>query len=147
MSQANVKERVKQMFECIDIPFSDEIFSQFKSQSQDEELTAIIRYIFEHSKRPVYLSARNLKLMFRKGIPDDLKACLYNEGLTMRYSAKPYNNVAVKRRNVEQRYMMDYLVLQFHPEVKSFHTAKSPSSQAIQLSHSALRLDAVLQET
>ncbi|MBR6169218.1 MAG: hypothetical protein IKQ51_00745, partial [Bacteroidaceae bacterium] len=27
LSQANVKERVKWMFECIDIPFSDEIFS------------------------------------------------------------------------------------------------------------------------
>ncbi len=130
LSQANVKERVKWMFECIDIPFSDEIFSQFKSQSQDEELTAIIRYIFEHSKRPVYLSARNLKLMFRKGIPDDLKACLYNEGLTMRYSAKPYNNLAVKRRNVEQRYLMDNLVMQFHPEVKSTTSAKHASSLA-----------------
>ena len=130
LSQANVKERVKWMFECIDIPFSDEIFSQFKSQSQDEELTAIIRYIFEHSKRPVYLSARNLKSMFRKGIPDDLKACLYNEGLTMRYSAKPYNNLAVKRRNVEQRYLMDNLVMQFHPEVKSTTSAKHASSLA-----------------
>ena len=64
-------------------------------------------------------------------IPDEVKACLYNEGLTMRYSAKPYNNGSVKRRNVEQRYMMDYLVLQFHPEVKSFHTPKSSSSLAI----------------
>lgn len=129
-SQANVKERVKWMFERIDIPFSDEIFSRFKSQPQDEELTAIIRYIFEHSKRPVYLSARNLKSMFRKGIPDDLKACLYNEGLTMRYSAKPYNNLAVKRRNVEQRYLMDNLVMQFHPEVKSLTSAKHASSLA-----------------
>jgi hypothetical protein len=68
--------------------------------------------------------------MFRKGIPDDLKACLYNEGLTMRYSAKPYNNLAVKRRNVEQRYLMDNLVMQFHPEVKSLTSAKHASSLA-----------------
>lgn len=129
-SQANVKERVKWMFERIDIPFSDEIFSRFKSQPQDEQLIAIMRYIFEHSKRPVYLSACNLSLMFRKGIPDDLKACLYNEGLTMRYSAKPYNNLAVKRRNVEQRYLMDNLVMQFHPEVKSMTSAKHASSLA-----------------
>ena len=86
-----------------------------------------MRYIFEHSKRPVYLSA---SCRFLGKIPDDLKACLYNEGLTMRYSAKPYDNGAVKRRNVEQRYMMDYLVLQFHPEVKSSLTSKSSSSLA-----------------
>ena len=127
-SEGNVKSHVKQMFESIGIPFSDEIYNSFKTSKQDDELIAIMRYIFEHSKRPVYLSASS---RFLTGIPDDLKACLYNEGLTMRYSAKPYNNVAVKRRNVEQRYMMDYLVLQFHPEVKSFHTPKSPSSLAI----------------
>lgn len=127
-SEGNVKSHVKQMFESIGIPFSDEIYNSFKTSKQDDELIAIMRYIFEHSKRPVYLSASS---RFLTKIPDDLKACLYNEGLTMRYSAKPYNNVAVKRRNVEQRYMMDYLVLQFQPEVKSFHTPKSPSSLAI----------------
>ena len=31
---------------------------------------------------------------------------LYNEGLLLKYSAKPYDNLAVKRRNVEERYMM-----------------------------------------
>jgi hypothetical protein len=126
-SKGNVKSHVKQMFESIGIPFSDEIYNSFKTSKQDDELIAIMRYIFEHSKRPVYLSASS---RFLTKIPDDLKACLYNEGLTIRYSAKPYNNAAVKRRNVEQRYMMDYLVLQFHPEVKSFHTAKSSSSLA-----------------
>ena len=126
-SEGNVKSHVKRMFESIGIPFSDEIYNSFMTSKQDDELIAIMRYIFEHSKRPVYLSAST---RFLTGIPDDLKACLYNEGLTMRYSAKPYNNVAVKRRNVEQRYMMDYLVLQFHPEVKSFHTSKSSSSLA-----------------
>ena len=126
-SEGTVKSHVKRMFESIGIPFSDEIYNSFKSSKQNDELIAIMRYIFEHSKRPVYLSASS---RFLTKIPDDLKACLYNEGLTMRYSAKPYNNAAVKRRNVEQRYMMDYLVLQFHPEVKSFHTSKSSSSLA-----------------
>ena len=126
-SEGTVKSHVKRMFEHIGIPFSDEIYNSFMTSKQDDELIAIMRYIFEHSKRPVYLSASS---RFLTKIPDDLKACLYNEGLTMRYSAKSYNNAAVKRRNVEQRYMMDYLVLQFHPEVKSFHTAKSSSSLA-----------------
>ena len=128
--EGNAKEHVQSMFESIDIPYSDEIFSQFESQPQDEQLIAIMRYIFEHSKRPVYLPAKNIRPEFLGKIPDEVKACLYNEGLTLRYSAKPYNNMAVKRRNVEQRYLMDYLVLQFHPEVKSFVTAKSSTSLA-----------------
>lgn len=126
-SESTGKSQVKQMFESIGIPFSDEIYNSFDSPRYDDKLIAIMRYIFEHSKRPVYLSA---SCRFLGKIPDDLKACLYNEGLTMRYSAKPYDNAAVKRRNVEQRYMMDYLVLQFHPEVKSIHTSKSSSSLA-----------------
>ena len=141
LTQANVKERVKWMFERIDIPFSDEIFSQFKSQSSDEQLLAIMRYIFEHSKRPVYLSARDLRLMFRKGIPDDLKACLYNEGLTMRYSAKPYDNLAVKRRNVEQRYLMDNLIMQFHPEVNNVTAPFARNVRSLALNYLVLLND------
>lgn len=41
---------------------------------------------------------------------------LYNEGLLLRYSGKPYGNLAVKRRNVEERYMMEYLLVSFRPE-------------------------------
>lgn len=41
---------------------------------------------------------------------------LYNEGLTLKYSAKPYDNLAVKRRNVEERYMLEYLLVSFRPE-------------------------------
>ena len=41
---------------------------------------------------------------------------LYNEGLVLKYSAKPYDNLAVKRRNVEQRYQLDYLRVSFRPE-------------------------------
>ena len=54
-------------------------------------------------------------LILDKGLPEDLKACFYNEGLTMHYSAKPYDNQAVKRRNVEERYRLEYLRLSFWP--------------------------------
>ena len=118
---------VKKMFESIGIPCSDEIFKSFSSLRQDERQTAVLRYTFEHSKRPIYLSAC---ARFISKMPEDLKACLYNEGLTMHYSAKPYDNMAVKCRNVEQRYLMDYLVLQFHSEVKSYDLPKSASSLA-----------------
>lgn len=50
----------------------------------------------------------------------DLKApvldSLYNEGLLLKYSDKPYDNMAVKRRNVEQRYMLEYLRESFTPD-------------------------------
>lgn len=44
------------------------------------------------------------------------KANLYNEGLLLKYSPKPYDNMAVKRRNVEQRYLLEYLLVAFRPD-------------------------------
>ena len=67
-------------------------------------LERLLRYIFANVKRPVYLSSNSISmLLFGEGVPDDLKQYLYNEGLTIRYSAKPYDNLSVKRRNVEER--------------------------------------------
>ena len=34
----------------------------------------------------------------------------------LKYSPKPYDNLAIKRRNVEERYMMEYLLVSFRPE-------------------------------
>jgi len=87
-----------------------------RAEEQEEEYRLIIRYICEHSTRPVYTSANCINdLILDKGLPEDLKACFYNEGLTMHYSAKPYDNQAVKRRNVEERYRLEYLRLSFMP--------------------------------
>lgn len=111
---------VKNVFGRIGIPFSDEIWNQLWSMWQDKTLTAIMRYIFDHSKRPVYLSAHDIwQHIIGQGLPDELKARLYNEGLTIRYSTTPYDNRAVKRRNIEQRYRLEYLRMPFHPEMKN----------------------------
>lgn len=113
------KDYLKEVFGRIDIPFSDEIYKQLRSAVMKDR-TAVMRYIFDHSKQPVYLSLLNIQLIhFIKAFPDELKACLYNEGLTLRYSAKPYDNRAVKRRNVEQRYMMEHLLMSFRPKPES----------------------------
>ncbi|MCR4915171.1 MAG: hypothetical protein K6A96_05415, partial [Prevotella sp.] len=102
------------------IPFNDDVWNQLWTTWQDKTLTAIMRYIFDHSKRPVYLSAHDMwQYIIGEGLPDELKACLYNEGLTMRYSAKPYDNRAVKRCNIEQRYRLEYLRMRFHPVMKN----------------------------
>ncbi len=92
---------------------------------QIDELRYIARYICEHSTRPVYCSASSLSMfILGTGLPDDIKACLYNEGLTMRYSAKPYDNQAVKRRNVEERYLMEYLLMSFSPWADKVNTQR-----------------------
>ncbi len=111
---------LKSVFRNIGIPFDDQTWNQLHATIwQEKTLTAIMRYIFDHSQRPVYLSAHNMQqLILGQGLPDELKACLYNEGLTMRYSAEPYDNRSVKRRNIEQRYRLEYLRMSFHPQPK-----------------------------
>ena len=80
-------------------------------------LERLLRYNFDNVKRPVYLSSNSISmLLFGEGVPDELKQYLYNEGLTIRYSAKPYDNLRVKRRNVEERYLLDYLRFSFSPD-------------------------------
>ena len=111
---------LKSVFRNIGIPFDDQTWNQLHATIwQEKTLKAIMRYIFDHSQRPIYLSAHNMQqLILGQGVPDELKARLYNEGLTMRYSAEPYDNRSVKRRNIEQRYRLEYLRMSFHPQPK-----------------------------
>ena len=76
--------------------------SQEEYDRQEHEL---INLIITHTNRPVYFSAMNGK---ERNAPWEKH--LYNEGLTLRYSEKKYDNLSVKRRNVEQRYLMEYLL-------------------------------------
>ena len=75
----------------------------------------ILDWIGAHSERPVYFSARYLNMRWKSKLPKELLGNLYNEGLLMRYSSKPYDNIAVTCRNVEERYVLDYLYLPFSP--------------------------------
>lgn len=114
-------------FERIGIPFCEELYDQLSSSEEYFRVIArIIRYVLENCKRPIYLPASDVQYMFKYGGEfDDLKACLYNEGLTMRYSKKPYDNMAVKRRNVEKRYQMEYLAIPFQPELENVEEYKA----------------------
>lgn len=115
-----VREYAEDVFARIGIPFDDEVWQSLHSARQQQMLTAIMCYIFDKSKRPVYLSAHNMwGLILGEGLPDELKAKFYNEGLTMRYSASPYDNLSAKRRNTEERYRLEYLRQPFHPQQKS----------------------------
>lgn len=63
----------------------------------------IIMYIIHESKRPAYFSPTNGKV----SILD--KDSIYNEGLVLKYSPKPYDNFAVAMHNVKEVYNLEYL--------------------------------------
>ena len=72
-----------------------------------------IKWVYAHADRAVYFPFTDSPLF--KQFPDSLKEHIYNEGLTMRYAATPYDNIAVKIRNLEERYLTDYLKLALQP--------------------------------
>ena len=113
------KEYVGAVFNRIGLDFDDALWNQLWSPYQSESYPAIFRHICTHSKRPVYVSATSVSwFSLGEGIPKDLQQHFYNEGLTLRYSPEPYDNMAVKRRNIEARYWMEYLRMSFQPEKK-----------------------------
>lgn len=77
----------------------------------DASADSVVRYLIEKSGRPVYfaptIGTKRLQAFGDK---------LYNEGLVLRYSETPYDNLAVMKRNVEQRYLLDYLRMSFVPQ-------------------------------
>ncbi|MBO4673712.1 MAG: hypothetical protein J5616_05130 [Bacteroidaceae bacterium] len=96
----------------------------------------ILAWIGEHSEHPVYYSASNLREWLREKLSKDLLKNLYNEGLLLRYSAEPYDNIAVTCRNIEERYSLDYLYLPFTPSKDSekyFSDATGCTNQTIVL--------------
>ena len=62
-------------------------------------------YLEQKENRPVYFT----QMFGSKYIFNSLKDKLYSEGLVFRYSSKPYNNMAVLRKNYEQNYLLDYI--------------------------------------
>lgn len=77
----------------------------------DENCNALLQTIIDKYGSKVYFSTTTpMETM------EPWKNRLYNEGLLLKYSSKPYDNLAVKRRNVEERYMLEYLLVSFRPE-------------------------------
>ena len=76
--------------------------------------------IYEQALLQTIIDKYGNKVYFSTTTPSETmepwKQNLYNEGLLLKYAAKPYDNLTVKRRNVEQRYMLEYLLVSFRPE-------------------------------
>lgn len=77
----------------------------------DESCNALLQAIIDKYGSKVYFSTTT-----PSSTMEPWKNHLYNEGLLLKYSKKPYDNLAVKRRNVEERYMLEYLLVSFRPE-------------------------------
>lgn len=75
-----------------------------------------VKWLCDNSPRPVYFSSNSIAFMAEHWLTNDLKACLYNEGLTMRYSPTPYDNFKVKRQNIDKRYLLEYLLYSFESD-------------------------------
>ena len=63
----------------------------------------IIMYLINQSKRPAYFSPTNPKVSILN------RDSIYNEGLVLKYSPKPYNNFEAAMHNVKEVYNLEYL--------------------------------------
>ena len=70
----------------------------------------VYRHLIDNTDRPVYFSP-----IMGLEMPK-FSDKLYSEGLVVRYSEKPYDNLAIKRKNYEELYLTDYLRESFLPE-------------------------------
>ena len=77
----------------------------------DESCNALLQVIIDKYGNKVYFSTTT-----PSSTMEPWKNNLYNEGLLLKYSKKPYDNLAVKRLNVEERSMLEYLLVSFRPE-------------------------------
>ena len=79
--------------------------------SYDDYERRLLQTLIDRFGRQLYFSATT-----PPSVTEPWKEHLYNEGLTLRYSPKSYDNMTVKRRNVEENYMLEYLLVSFRPE-------------------------------
>lgn len=81
------------------------------SLSHEARTEAFVRHLIARSGRAVYFAPS-----VDAGLLRPFADRLYSEGLVLRYSDAPYDNMAVMKRNVEQRYLTDYLLMSFAPQ-------------------------------
>ncbi|MEI7801075.1 MAG: hypothetical protein WCI97_00350 [Bacteroidota bacterium] len=89
------------------IPFLEIDYNKFKTT---EELNEMIgKFIVSHIKnRPVYF-AESCDQQYYKSFEDSM----YLEGIALRYSEKKYDNVTVLKNNFENKFLLDYLKMDF----------------------------------
>jgi hypothetical protein len=71
----------------------------------------LLKHIMAHAKQPIYMA---------NTMPDDLRSSfgdsLYLTGLALRYAPNSFDNLAVLKNNFENRFLLDYLRVDFSPD-------------------------------
>lgn len=82
----------------------------FTSDSNLKKARSIFQHLIKNvSGRPVYLS-----LFAPNDIYQGYSKSIYIVGFAMKYSPKPFDNLAVLRNNVENKYLLDFLKQSFY---------------------------------
>jgi len=104
-----VKEYRDWLARKLDVVFPSQDMGSYASYDAFEQ--ALLQAIIDRHGSKVYFSCTTQQETMKPWQEN-----LYNEGLLLKYSKKGYDNMAVKRRNVEERYLMEYLLVSFRPE-------------------------------
>lgn len=80
----------------------------FENDSNKKQKT-FFKHLVENTNRPIYVSIFTVSDVYK-----DYEKNMYLTGLTLKYSSKPFNNMAVLRNNVENKFMLDFLKLTFY---------------------------------
>ena len=75
----------------------------------DPESDVLNHLITKVKNRPIYFSTYSDFQLYR-----DFKDKMYFVGLSLKYSEQPFDNIAVIRNNVENKYMLDFLKHSFY---------------------------------
>ena len=103
--ELGVKPYPKKMWD--DVPEDKENLDIYAIQEKYK--SGLFKYIIDNVKdRPVYFSTTCYGSVYK-----DYEDKLYLEGLALKYSPEKYDNIAVLKRNIEQRFALDYLKTEF----------------------------------
>lgn len=124
---------MKQLTEELGIPeFKEERPDFSKTESimtaYYDSFTKQVNHLIKYSQRPVYFSISTLEPM-RNLFKDHLHA----EGLLMKYAEKPYDNLAIMRRNFESTYLLDYVKETFYPEIMATTLLDNKAAETLNL--------------
>ena len=82
------------------------VFENDSNRTDQSLLKHLIKNVHD---RPIYVSC-----FTRENVYKDYAAKMYFTGLALKYSPKPFDNMAVLRDNIENKYMLDFLKQTFY---------------------------------
>lgn len=103
------EEYRKSIFERTDIPSFDLTLEQVGNY--DDFLIKMLEHTCQKSQRPIYLAPS-----IRPLIKDKFGSYLFMTGLAFKYSEDSFDNIAVIKNNYENKFLKDYLTVNFEKE-------------------------------